>query len=220
MARYWSILGFVISATAAISQAWSLPMFCWSTWLAAYGFSMLAIAIAALRLSLNPPLWSLLDGLKRWQQRLITRGVALLVACLVAWLYSYLFGFYGLFLSVFATMEPASLFGPNGFINSNFWTPVAYLCDRLWPMLLGVAIANGAELFQGNPWRGLIAPFQSQHILRVHLLAVLTPFMAMLAWLLFPTHYQPIAIILLLALFYFLPESPPGATAESKHAES
>lgn len=217
MARYGSILGFSISATAAITQAWSLPLFCWSTWLAAYGFSLLAVGSAAVRICLTPPLWPVLDSLRRWQQRLITTGIALLAAVVMAWLYSYLFGFYGLFLSVFATMEPTTLFGPNGFINSDFWTPVAYLCDRLWPMLLGVGIANSGDLLRGNPWRGLVAPFQSQHILRVHLLVVIMPFVAMLAWLLFPGRYQPIAIVLLLALFYFLPEhqphSPEGTAA-------
>ncbi len=216
MARYGAILGFVICATAAITQAWSLPLFCWSTWLAAYSFSLLAMGISVIRLVLTPPRWPIVASLSQWQQTLCVRGGACAMGFSLFFVYTYLFGFYGILLSVFAAMEPATLFGPNGFINSDFWTPVAYLCDRLWPMLLGTVIANIGSLFKGTPTQGLA--LIGQRVIRVHLLTVLMPFMAILAWLLFPNRYQPIAIVMLMALFYFLPQQSPATLPEQSSA--
>ncbi len=102
-------------------------------------------------------------------------------------------------------MEPSTLFGPNGFINSNFWLPVAYLTAKLWPMLLGVVVVNIGSLLKGQPTQGLT--FIERYVIRVHLLIVLMPFFAILAWVIFPTRYESIAIVLLMALFYFLPQN-------------
>lgn len=56
--------------------------------------------------------------------------IAVTVAAAAGWCafaflgYTFAFGLYGLLLSFFAEMEPHELFGRNGFINSDFWTPV------------------------------------------------------------------------------------------------
>ncbi|MDF1593414.1 MAG: hypothetical protein P1P89_18020 [Desulfobacterales bacterium] len=139
-------------------------------------------------------------------------GIVLATA-LIGWLalygYSYLFGFYGLFLSVFAEMEPHSLFGRNGFINSDFFTPVTYLARNFWPMILGALIANADDFVQTKTWNRILLPFRSNEILRIHILTIALPFLTLIAWALFRTDYQPVTVVLLIALFYLLPKRRP-----------
>ncbi len=136
-------------------------------------------------------------------------GITLAIT-LIGWIalygYSYLFAFYGLFLSVFAEMEPHSLFGRNGFINSDFATPVTYLIGRFWPMILGTLIANADDFVKNKTWKGILLPFRSNEILRIHILTLALPFLTLIAWALFRTAYQPITLVLLIGLFYLLPK--------------
>jgi hypothetical protein len=136
-------------------------------------------------------------------------GITLAIT-LIGWIalygYSYLFAFYGLFLSVFAEMEPHSLFGRNGFINSDFATPVTYLIGRFWPMILGTLIANADDFVKNKTWMGILLPFRSNTILRIHILTLALPFVTLIAWALFKTAYQPITLVLLIGLFYLLPK--------------
>lgn len=217
------ILGFGLTSAFAVAERWSLQEFCWSTWLAALVYSWTCVAVASLNLILiagrdkeagerHLPL------LKQVPPTAFAAGsalLAILAGILAFYAYTYLFSFYGLFLSVFAEMEPHAYFGRNGFINSDFFTPVAYLSDQFWPMLLGTMIANAGDLLHGNPWTRILLPFRSHRILRIHLLAVTMPFLSLLAWLLFRSAYQPVAIVLLAGLFYLLPA--PGES--SGHGE-
>ncbi|MBU2497820.1 MAG: hypothetical protein KKE57_02865, partial [Proteobacteria bacterium] len=136
-------------------------------------------------------------------------GITLATA-LIGWLalygYSYLFAFYGLFLSVFAEMEPHCFFGRNGFINSDFVTPVIYLIGKFWPMILGTLIANADDFAQTKTWKRILLPFKSNEILRIHILTLALPFLTLIAWALFRTAYQPITLVLLVGLFYLLPK--------------
>lgn len=137
--------------------------------------------------------------------------MALIAGGLAFYLYSYLFGFYGIFLSVFAEMEPHALFGRNGFINSDFFTPVTYLLGNFWPMVAGTLLANAGDLVRGNPWQRFVP---GHEILRMHVLAIGMPFLALIAWVLFRDSYQQPTIVVLMCLFYLMPKSrgrkPPG----------
>lgn len=119
-------------------------------------------------------------------------------------LYAYLFGFYGVFLSVFAEMEPHAYFGRNGFINSDFYTPVVHLIERLWPVAVGAVATDLPLALRGSPWRAVRLPFSLQ-LLPMHLLVIGLPFASMLLWWALGSDYEIPAVILVLALFHFLP---------------
>lgn len=123
-------------------------------------------------------------------------------------LYAYVFGFYGIFLSVFAEMEPHVHFGRNGFINSDFYAPVVHLLERLWPVAAGAVITDVPRALIGNPWRAVRLPLSMQ-LLPMHLLVIGLPFVTMLLWWAVGANYQIPAVILVLALFHFMPR--PGS---------
>jgi hypothetical protein len=109
-------------------------------------------------------------------------------------------------------MEPHKLFGRNGFINSDFFTPVVYLAQSFWPMALAALSADSRYLVRGNPWRILALPFSSQ-VAVIHVAVIAMPFLTLLSWIFFRESYQPVTMIILLALFYFFPRREAvGAT--------
>jgi hypothetical protein len=103
-------------------------------------------------------------------------------------------------------MEPHSLFGRNGFINSDFFTPVTYLAENLWPMILATLIANADDFLQKKPWERILFPFKSNTILHIHIMTIALPFLMMIAWALFKEAYQQLTIVLLIGIFYLLPK--------------
>jgi hypothetical protein len=210
----FGVAGFGLASGFAVTEGWSLPEFCWSTWLAGLLFTWGCILTAALHsiliassmqeacgkrfpilLSLSPTIFGL--GVT---------GIALCAGWLAFQIYNYLFAFYGLFLSVFARMEPLSLFGENGFINSDFFSPVAYLLDRYWPMALGVVVANGDTFIQGDPWKRILLPLRRE-IVPLHIMILALPFLSLLAWSLFGGRFQTATIVLLMGLLYLLPRT-------------
>jgi len=222
--RPLDLAGFALAAAAAVHQGWSLQEFCWSTWLAGLFYSWACIVTAALQIVLTARSEKVsyeqrLPFLRRVQPNVFLIGLlpAVILAVVVAFrLYTFMFGFYGLFLSVFAEMEPRSLFGRNGFINSDFFTPVVYLLQLYWPMVLGTLAANGRELFDREPWKRVALPLQSE-IVRIHVLTLGLPFIAMLAWFLFKDNYQRPAVILLMGLFYLMPRKSAGREEGEKN---
>lgn len=101
-------------------------------------------------------------------------------------------------------MQPHSLFGRNGFINSDFWTPVSHLASTFWAMSIGLIIAYGRELIAPNSWRKLLLPLATE-VVRVHVMVLLMPFIALAAWAVVGDSYQPFVIVLLMLGFYLLP---------------
>jgi hypothetical protein len=95
------------------------------------------------------------------------------------------------------------LFGRNGFINADFSTSVTYLTVAFWPMAVGTLVANWTALVGGNPWKRMLVPAEAT-VLRTHLLVVLMPFIALLAWALVGDAYHSVTIVLLMALFYLV----------------
>jgi hypothetical protein len=115
-------------------------------------------------------------------------------------------------------MEPHILFGRNGFINSDFFTPVAYLINIFWPMALGTLITSLKDFYKKDPWQRIILPFQRE-VLRMHVMILALPFIALIAWALFGNKYQPVVIILLLGIFYLLPWKETKDEAAKKAQE-
>lgn len=217
----YGAIGFGLASVFAVTQEWSLPEFCWSTWLAGLFYAWGCIAAASIQIILNArsdraAYEKHLAFLRRCSNGLFLLGVtvvSLSVGLLAFRLYSFLFGFYGLFLSVFEEMAPISLFGRNGFINSDFFTPVAVLVDRFCPMALGALVANWEDFVGKNPWRRILVPFQ-QEILRMHLMILALPFFSLISWALFRDAYPSATIVLLMGLFYILPKKARAAGAE------
>jgi hypothetical protein len=208
----YGAIGFGLASAFAVVQEWSLPEFCWSTWLAGLIYAWSCVVTASLQIILTArsdkaAYDERLPFLRRISPNCFLLGVivaSVSIGFIAFRIYSFLFAFYGLFLSVFSEMKPLSLFGRNGFINSDFFTPVVYLVVLYWPMALGALIANWEDFFRKNPWKRVLLPLQKE-ILRMHVLTITLPFLTLIAWALFGQAYQSITIVLLMGLFYLLP---------------
>jgi hypothetical protein len=221
--RPFGLIGFGLAATFAVTGGWSLPEFCWSTWLAGLIYAWACVLTGAIQIigtarSRKPEYDARFPPLGEISPTAFLLGMTVLIVP-VAWVafyvYGFAFGFYGLFLSFFAEMQPHSLFGRNGFINSNFFDPVAYLTTFFWPMAAGTLMAYWEDLFRNDPWQRMLLPFRTE-ILRVHVLIVAMPFLALLAWALVGDSYHSIAIVLLMGLFYLLPRSRSSAVPKDR----
>ena len=194
----------------AVKQGWSVREFCWSTWVCSLSFSWLCVlfgyshllfklksegeklgASVAVEFIRRPFVASLL---------VFTGGT--IAAAAAAVIYMNLYSFYGLFLSVFAEMKPLELFGKNGFINSDFFTPVAFLAKRFWPMMIFTAVSGLRPLLGPDPWSKMIMPFRSREIVRIHVMTVALPFLSVIFWMIFRERYNTPAVIALLAIFF------------------
>jgi hypothetical protein len=212
--RRTGLIGFGLTSAFAVTQEWSLPEFCWSTWLAGLVYSWMCVISAAIQILLTARrkkgiYETAVPLLRSTSPSLFFTAITLsvvLIGLIVLYLYSYLFAFYGIFLSVFAEMEPHSLFGRNGFINSDFITPVSCLVGSFWPMVLGTLVANAEDFLNNNAWKRILLPFQSHEILRIHILTIAMPFLTLLAWALFKDSYQPVAMVFLIGVFYLIPK--------------
>jgi hypothetical protein len=209
-----NLIAFGLTSYLAVTQQWSVQELCWSVWLAGLFYSWMCVITAAIQILLTARTQkeyydTAVPFIKRISTEvfvLVIIPVTLLVGWIALYLYCYLFSFYGLFLSVFAEMEPHSLFGRNGFINSDFFTPVTYLAQSLWPMILATLIANADDFLQKKPWERILFPFKSNTILRIHLMTVAMPFLMLIAWALFKAAYQQLTIVFLIGIFYLLPK--------------
>ncbi len=217
MKAYWnaaiSLVAFGLTAYLAFVQKWSLQEFCWCVWLAGLFYSWACVITAAIQIMLTARTNKIfydteVPFIKRVPPEIFTVAIipiTLLVGFIALYIYCWIFSFYGLFLSVFAEMQPLTIFGRNGFINSDFFTPVTYLAERAWPMILAVLIANIDDLMQKNPWQRIVFPFKNNEILRIHIMTLVMPFLAMITWALFKDAYQQLTIVLLIGIFYLIP---------------
>jgi len=160
-----NLIAFGLTAYLAVVQKWSLQEFCWCVWLAGLFYSWTCVVTAAIQIMLtartNKDYYDKeVPFMKRVPPEIFTLAiipVTLLVGFIFLYIYCWIFSFYGLFLSVFAEMPPQDLFGRNGFINSDFFTPVVYLAERVWPMILATLVANADDFIQKNPWQRLVS---------------------------------------------------------------
>jgi hypothetical protein len=219
----YGVVGFGLAAAFAVIQEWSLPEFCWSAWFTGLVYSWICLVTASMQIILTArsdkgEYEKRIPWLRRCSGGLFLAGmtvVSVSVGALAFRFYCIIFGFYGLFLSVFSEMEPLAVFGRNGFINSDFITPVAILAGRFWPMALGVVIANWKDFVRGNPWQRAVLPFQWE-ILRMHVMILALPFFSLIAWALCGNAYPSMTIVLLMALFYLLPKKDPAHDAATQ----
>lgn len=207
-------VAFALMGYLAFVQQWSLQEFCWSVWLCGLFYSWACVITAAAQMMLTARAQKeFYDAKIPWVKRISPEGFALgiipaslLIGFIMLYIYSWIFSFYGLFLSVFVEMKPLNLFGRNGFINSDFFTPVAYLTDHFWPMILATLVVNWRDLWRQNALEKIVFPFKSHDILRIHVMILVMPFLAMVTWALFGDAYQQWTVILLIGLFYLLPK--------------
>ena len=205
--------GFGLVAVVAVAEKWSLPEFCWSTWLAGLGYAVACVLTAVVQIILTARTAKgeyevKLPFLRRVSPGLFVIGVAavsIAVGLVALRVYTYLFGFYGLFLSVFSEMEPLELFGRNGFINSDFITPVMVLAERFWPMVVALLVANWRDFVRTPPWKRLGAP-ADRELIRIHVMVLALPVLSLLAWAVFGDSYQPVTVVLLMAVLFLLPK--------------
>lgn len=215
--RILSLMGWSFSSPFAIKQQWSLPEFCWSTWLAALAFCYACVLTSVLEIAFTlRQNKHLFDKRFHFFERLsdTAGGGVLLPAALVAagctfYLYTMIFSLFGIFLSVFAQMEPTVYFGRNGFINSNFFDPTLHLTHRLWPMVAGSLLANAPELARGDPWNRFMLPLRKETI-RLHLFVLALPFVTMAAWIGLGKSYEPMAVVVLSLLYHLLSRPSPS----------
>ena len=219
----YGAVGFGLASSFAVLQEWSLPEFCWSTWLSGLIYTWSCVITAAIHIILTArsdkatyaQRFRFLQRIPPYAFLFCMTVISVSIGLIAFRMYSFLFAFYGLFLSVFSEMEPLSLFGRNGFINSDFFTPVMHLLESYWPMALGALIANWKDLFRENPWKRVLFPLQKE-ILRMHVLTLALPFLSLIVWALFGEAYHFITIVLLMSLFYLLPKKTQNKESDIK----
>jgi hypothetical protein len=225
--RLPGVAGLALAAPVAVAADWSLAEFCWSTWLAGLLFTWICVLSGGLQIALTAPKWRAhlehhvpaLGRLQRPATVALTVASAAVLTAVAFYAYTFAFGFYGLLLSFFAEMEPHALFGRNGFINSDFWTPVGYLAVNFWAMSVGIVVAYGLGIMRTNPWKRMLLPFATE-VVRVHVMVVVMPFLALIAWAALGESYQSTVIVLLMAVFYILPGRSPEIRSAAAEGQS
>jgi hypothetical protein len=222
----YGAIAFALGAFSAIDDEWLLPEFCWSIWLAGLVYAWACVAAASLQIlvtarSDRPRLEKFLPVLRRLSPEVFFLAMVAIGVCVgvVGFrIYGFLFGFYGVFLSVFAELEPLTLFGRNGFINSDFYTPVRVLLDRFWPMAVGILVANWEDFLGKNPWKRAFLPFQKE-VVRLHVMILALPFVSLIVWAVFKESYQLITILVLMGLLYLWPKKRRGKAGEENRSQ-
>ncbi len=210
--RIINLICLFISIVLLFLQGWKLNEFCWIVWVTGLMFSYLCSITGFFQLCFDIKNQS--ETLSQYVPFFIYSRKFLFVLLIITagfvtssiaiLIYTYLFGFYGLFLSVFARMEPLNLFGENGYINSDFFTPVKFLLLKFYQIIIVSLIADFFFILKIDSWSKIFLPFKSKEILRIHIMTLLLPFLSLLFFALFKDKYQTPVIIALLCLFYFI----------------
>jgi len=208
-----TVTGFIISIAAAYYYQWNLQEYCWTVWVSSLYFSYAYLLSWIINLILSSTEIKEIAVVKFEYMKKIPGSIFLIIIAaatlfagyLFFYVYTWIFGFYGIFLSVFAEMEPLSLFGRNGFINSDFFTPLAYLTEKMWPMIVGTIISGQEILFAKKDLKKTLIPFHESRILSIHLMVVLMPFATIIAWMIAGDDYHFPVIFFLNGLFFIIP---------------
>jgi len=195
--------GLVLSIAFTLANDVSLAEFAWTFWLVGLYSSYISAGRFAVRTVLNrdslreriPPLSSLEPRTLLW----VSVALALAGGLALAYVFTYVFGFYGIMLSVWVQLQPEALFGRNGFINSDFWTPVLHLTRLYWPLVAGQIISESSALF-GRPQPGTESFAPERQIVVLHVFVLALPFVAMLSYALLGAQYETLSIVILLIL--------------------
>jgi len=188
----------------AVSSDLTLAEFCWSVWLVGLYSAYVSAGRIALRLV------RFRDALLRERVPLLSGvsgrallGISLVAATLLGggllYAFSLAYGFYGIMLSVWVQLPPEELFGRNGFINSDFWTPVAHLTRLYWPLVAGQLLSEASTLFS-TVQQAQAAGSPERRIVAMHVFVLALPFVALLSYALLGAEYQTLSIVILLVI--------------------
>ena len=134
-----------------------------------------------------------------WVPVLTAAGILVIGGC--TWFHvTFCHSVHGLLMSVFVSMEPEELFGPNGFINAGSNKILAFLIDNYWAMILATFVARRSYIFSGNPGSNLKIIYQS--VVRIHVFILLSAFLFFLVHFGIET-YERVLLMILLFLFFF-----------------
>jgi len=195
--------GLLLSLAFTLSSDVSLAEFAWTFWLVGLYSSYISAGRFAVRTVLYrdslreriPPLSELEPRALLW----VSLALAVGGGIALAYAFTYVFGFYGIMLSVWVRLQPEELFGRNGFINSDFWTPVVYLTRLYWPLVLGQIISESSALF-GRPQPSSESFSPERQLVVLHVFVLALPFVAMLAYALLGAEYETLSIVILLVI--------------------
>lgn len=221
MDKILKLSAFILTAYSAYSMKWSLQEYCWILWMTGLVYTWVCISTAMFQIVLTARREKELykDSLPfaSWMPPgnfvVVISITAITAGALSFIIYNFIFGFYGVFLSFFAEMYPYRFFGRDGFINSNFFTPVIWLIVVFWTMPVGTLIARKDDFLGPKPWRRLLFPLQKE-VIRMHILTIGMPIITLLTYVMFKRFYEEIVIIVLLAIFYFLPDGKKSEKIE------
>jgi hypothetical protein len=214
---WFNSAGFLLMCVSALYYGWTMQELSWSFWVASLVTCWVLIVWVPVLVVLRclggstdclgpPPVRGPSEAFHRIFQwnRWAFFPILLLACYALFYIYTKLFVGYGLFLSFFAAMEPEIFFGPNGFINSDFFSPVQYLTQRYWPGIVGTLVAQISIILSKAPLELLTLPI-SGSLIRLHVVILTAPFLGMLAFAL--GAYQGIMVPFVLFAFYYTPRS-------------
>ena len=222
------LLAFGLTAFMAFKFEWRANELCWGLWISSLLTGWLIILSSVLRSLLHlagivrlreedlagadDPLSAyfrkkafstrdLPDGRRfiSWTPMLVAVGI-LVIGGFTWFHFTFFHTVHGLLMSVFVSMEPKELFGPNGFINADSNKILAHLVDNYWAMILATFVARRCYIFRGNPGATLKIIYQS--VVRIHVFILLSAFLFFLIYFGIET-YERVLLIILLFLFFF-----------------
>lgn len=219
---------FAVTAWVAYAAQWQTNELCWGLWLTSLLCGWLTIVVAVARTILHVTGWwplaaeALVDGtplggLNRrrvtsraqdltrllpepWRTPLLAGG-AVLLGLFVAAHFSFFHVVHAALMSVFVRMEPASLFGPNGFVNADFGVVLGHLLNAYWPMVASTVICRSQLIFRGNPGTNLHGIYRG--VVRMHLFIILAALLGFVGALYGREWYDRVVLGVLLFLFFF-----------------
>jgi len=222
------LLAFGLTAFMAFKFEWRANELCWGLWISSLLTGWLIILSSVLRSLLHlagivrlreedlagadDPLSAyfrkkafstrdLPDGRRfiSWTPMLVAVGI-LVIGGFTWFHFTFFHTVHGLLMSVFVSMEPKELFGPDGFINADSNKILAYLVDNYWAMILATFVARRSTIYRGNPGATLKIIYQS--VVRIHVFILLSAFLFFLIYFGIET-YERVLLIILLFLFFF-----------------
>jgi len=233
---------FALTAYVAYAADWQINELCWGLWITSLLCGWLTITVAIARTLLHVtgvvtlPSEALVDdsplgGFARrkvspktqdltrllpqqWQGTILSLG-AVLLGLFVTFHFSMFHAIHGALMSVFVRMEPAHLFGPNGYINADFSMILIYLLGAYWPMVVSTVISRHRLILKGNPGANLREIYRG--VVKMHIFIILAALLGIVGGLYGKERYDQIVLGLLLFLFFFpwplAAPKPPEQTA-------
>lgn len=237
---------FALIAWVAYATGWQTNELCWGLWITSLLCGWLTILVSVARTLLHvtavvplapadligdsplggfhrrklaakvPELTALIP--QELRSGVLVAG-ALGIGLFVTFHFSMFHFIHGALMSVFVRIEPASLFGPNSYINADLGTILPHLIGAYWPMIVCTVISRRAVILAGNPGENLHGIYRS--VIKMHLFILLSAALGFIGASYGKEAYDQITLGILLFFFFFpwrrrSAEPPfPPATAKS-----